>query len=97
MSVFETGALPVRLTLRAWNLIQMNLSLNYQTSPVPFMPQVGVEPTPARFLRPPPLPLGYCGALLQCSEQDSNLHVRDSHSRRLCQVGLPELGTNAEF
>jgi hypothetical protein len=25
------------------------------------MPRVGFEPTPARFLRPPPLPLGYHG------------------------------------
>ena len=62
------------------------------------MPQAGFEPAPARFLRPPPLPLGYCGHLFrractqrrrrictsahpQCSEQDSNLHQRDSHSR----------------
>ena len=27
------------------------------------MPQAGFEPAPARFLRPPPLPLGYCGPL----------------------------------
>ena len=26
------------------------------------MPQAGVEPATARFLRPPPLPLGYCGS-----------------------------------
>ena len=62
------------------------------------MPQAGFEPAPMRFLRPPPLPLGYCGQRfskspartsradlhirhLQCSEQDSNLHQRDSHSR----------------
>jgi hypothetical protein len=25
------------------------------------MPQAGFEPAPKRFLRPPPLPLGYCG------------------------------------
>ncbi len=29
------------------------------------MPQAGFEPAPARFLRPPPLPLGYCGRVLQ--------------------------------
>src|SRR3954471_4109957 len=44
------------------------------------MPQAGFEPAHKRFLRPPPLPLGYCGQL-QCSEQDSNLHHRDSRSR----------------
>ena len=28
------------------------------------MPQAGFEPAPERFLRPPPLPLGYCGPSL---------------------------------
>ena len=54
------------------------------------MPQAGVEPARGWFLRPLPLPLGYCGRrrtrghrLFQssCSGQDSNLHQRDSRSR----------------
>ena len=58
--VFETGALPVRLTLRSWSRIHWMMNYSY-SSQTPFMPQAGFEPAPARFLRPPPLPLGYCG------------------------------------
>ena len=52
------------------------------------MPQAGFEPARGWFLRPLPLPLGYCGrprgqrlAHSSCSGQDSNLHQRDSRSR----------------
>jgi hypothetical protein len=76
--VFETGALPVRLTLHFRSLIHCMMIRCYSCR-TPCMPQAGFEPAPARFLRPPPLPLGYCGP--RCSEQDSNLHLRDSRSR----------------
>src|SRR5687768_3487519 len=44
----------------------------------------------SRFLRPPPLPLGYCGshnAFNQCSELDSNQQHRDSQSRASAKLG----------
>lgn len=70
------------------------------------MPQAGFEPAPSRFLRPPPLPLGYCGLFPlpvrwerarervcspQCSEQDSNLQRRDSQSRASAGLGYQSI------
>ena len=57
-----------------------------------FMPQGGVEPPVARFLRPPRLPFRHCGDrpfTVQCSAQDSNLHSLSrtgTSSPCVCQV-----------
>ena len=67
MPVFETGALPVQPTLH-----NLESSLVLSDEPLlinhllPFtLPRVGFEPTHKRFLRPPPLPLGYRGATIK--------------------------------
>ena len=64
MPVFETGALAVQPTLHHSEFsfeLSDELLLIIHISPLRSMPRVGFEPTHKRFLRPPPLPLGYRG------------------------------------
>ena len=60
---FEAGALPVRLTLRFRShcMSRMGYYWMNRSRRTPLMPQAGFEPAHAWFLRPLPLPLGYCG------------------------------------
>lgn len=66
-----------------------------------FMPQAGFEPALLRFLRPPPLPLGYCGhsiadrqsAIANSCNALGRIRTctsRESQSRTLSEIGLPE-------
>src|SRR5260221_14269147 len=68
------------------------------------MPRVGFEPTRKRFLRPPPLPLGYRGSLFcscatarQCSEQDSNLQHRASRTRASTGLGYQSVCVSPQW
>jgi hypothetical protein len=61
------------------------MTLRHDSCLSPSVPQAGFEPASARFLRPPPLPLGYCGSNCQCSEQESNLHRRGPQPRASCR------------
>ena len=95
--VFETGALPVRLTLRIRSHRWMSRywMTSHTSSFVRFirMPQAGLEPAHQSFLRRSPLPLGYCGVSLRLAFRSPVLRAglepapACTSSTRLCHLG----------